>query len=85
MTPLVLGAPAPLAADHDTSKFACKHESLGTWLGKRALGNAASGASRTYVLCDAQRQVVGYYALSAGSIAATQATGRLRRNMPTRP
>ena len=82
MTPGVLGAPAPLAADHDTSQFVCKHVPLGTWLVKRALGNAASGASRTYVVCDAERRVVGYYALSAGSIAATSASGRLRRNMP---
>ena len=82
MTPLVLGVPAPLAADHDTSQFVCKHESLSIWLGKRALGNAASGASRTYVVCGAERQVVGYYALSAGSIVASQATRRLRRNMP---
>lgn len=82
MTPSGLGAPVPLAADHDTSQFVCKHASLSTWLGKRALANAASGASRTYVVCTAERHVVGYYALSAGSIAAAAATGRLRRNMP---
>lgn len=83
MTPsLPLGAPVPLTAGHDTSCFACRRSSLNTWLVKRALANAVSGASRTYVVCAAEGRVVGYYALSAGSIAAAAASGRLRRNMP---
>ena len=76
------GAPAPIAADHETSAFACRHESLNRWLQKRALANAVAGASRTYVVCDDQRRVMGYYALAAGSIASQAAPGRLRRNMP---
>ena len=76
------GLPAPLTAEHDTSAFTCRHESLSAWLSKRALANAASGASRTYVVCDGQRRVVGYYALAAGSIATSAAPGGLRRNMP---
>ncbi len=75
-------APAPLTAEHDTSRFVCRHDSLSTWLTKRALANAASGASRAYVVCASDRQVIGYYALSAGSIAAASVSGRLRRNMP---
>jgi GNAT superfamily N-acetyltransferase len=75
-------APVPLTASHDTSAFTCKHESLSTWLHKRALVNAASGASRTYVVCDDHNRVIGYYALAAGSIASEAAPGRLRRNMP---
>ena len=74
--------PVPLTADHDTSAFICQHESLTTWLHKRALANAASGASRTYIVCDSKNNVIGYYALAAGSIAKEAAPGRLRRNMP---
>ena len=55
---------------------------MSAWLSKRALANAATGASRTYVVCDEQRRVIGYYALAAGSIAGAAAPGRLRRNMP---
>ena len=77
-----LGAPAPLAGGHDTSEFTCRHEALSAWLGKRALTNAVSGASRTYVVCAAEQRVIGYYALAAGSIAVEAAPGRLRRNMP---
>ena len=46
------------------------------------MANAASGASRTYVVCDEQRRVIGYYALAAGSVASVAAPGRMRRNMP---
>jgi len=82
MSTLELGAPVPLTADHHTTAFTCQHSALSAWLHKRALANAVSGASRTYVVCDEQRHVVGYYALAAGSIAGDEAPGRLRRNMP---
>lgn len=77
-----IAEPAPLTAEHNTSQFVCRHDSLSEWLRKRALANAASGASRTYVVCAPDRQLIGYYALSAGLIAAASVTGRLRRNMP---
>ena len=82
MTAPALGAPTPIQAFHDASQFTCRHASLSTWIAKRALANAASGASRTYVVCAAEHQVVGYYALAAGSVACAVAPGRLRRNMP---
>jgi predicted N-acetyltransferase YhbS len=75
-------APTPLTAAHDTPAFTCTHESLTAWLQKRALVNSISGASRCYVVCDAAQQVIGYYALAAGSVASEAAPGRLRRNMP---
>ena len=82
MTGSGLGRPVLLTADHDTSTFTCRHDSLSAWLNKRALMNAASGASRTYVVCADAGVVIGYCALAAGSIAGGAAPGRLRRNMP---
>ena len=82
MSAPAFGAPTPLTAAHDTSAFTCTHESLTTWLQKRALVNASSSASRCYVVCDDEQQVIGYYALAAGSAASEAAPGRLRRNMP---
>jgi GNAT superfamily N-acetyltransferase len=76
------GVPAPLTVEHDTSAFVCQHESLTTWLQKRALVNATSGTSRSYGVCEADQRVIGYYALAAGSIASEAAPRRLRRNMP---
>lgn len=48
---------------------------------RRARPNQVAGASRVFVTCDGDR-VVGYYALASSAIACTDATGRMRRNMP---
>jgi GNAT superfamily N-acetyltransferase len=76
-----LTAPAPLAAEHNLEQFRSGTPSLDTWLKHRARQNEASGASRTYVICEGGR-VVGYYSLAAGSVLHAAATGRVRRNMP---
>ncbi|HRH75185.1 MAG TPA: GNAT family N-acetyltransferase, partial [Zoogloea sp.] len=76
-----LAAPAPLAAHHDTTAFACGVASLDHWLKQRALKNQATGASRCFAVCDDKR-VVAYYALASSAVAAEAASGRLRRNMP---
>jgi hypothetical protein len=79
---VTLSAPEPLNASHQISIFDCDIPELNEWLRKRAFANNKEGASRTYVITDAQR-VVGYYALAAGAINITAAPGRFRRNMPT--
>lgn len=78
---MTLAAPEPLATNHNTDAFACGVESLDYWLKQRALKNQATGASRTFVVCDGNR-VLAYYALASSAVAAEVATGRLRRNMP---
>jgi GNAT superfamily N-acetyltransferase len=70
-----------LTSAHDCAAFTSGRESLDAWLKQRALRNQASGAARTFVVCDDQR-VVAYFALASGAIAVAEATGRLRRNMP---
>lgn len=77
-----LSAPTPLHADHLLEDFRCSAPPLAKWLLERARQNQASGASRCFVACDEKRRVVGYYALSAGSIAHDAVPGRIRRNMP---
>ena len=77
----VSGAPAALAAEHDLSAFACGVPQLDEWLRRRARANEASGASRTFVICDGRR-VIGFYSLAAGSVWHAASTGRVRRNMP---
>jgi len=78
---VTVSAPEPLTDRHDCAGFACGRETLDTWLTQRALRNQASGASRTFVVCDGRR-VVAYYALASSAVTAEIATGRLRRNMP---
>jgi len=76
----MLRAPEPLAPTHDVGDFDCGVESLNSWLIRRAAANQASGASRTFVVCEEGR-VVGCYALSFSAVVTTAATGRFRRNM----
>jgi predicted N-acetyltransferase YhbS len=73
--------PEKLSSTHQIEDFDSGTEPLDSWLKRRALGNEAEGASRTYVVCVGD-VVVGYYCLSNGAIANNIATGKVRRNMP---
>ena len=78
---MTFGAPVLLDDSHDLDAFDCGVPPLDDWLKRRARGNAASGATHTYVASDGSA-VVGYYALAAGAVEVTAAPGRFRRNMP---
>jgi GNAT superfamily N-acetyltransferase len=77
----MIRAPEPLTAEHALGAFDSGVLSLDDWLRRRALQNQASGASRTFVVCDSS-QVVAYYALAASAVAPDATPGRFRRNMP---
>jgi len=79
---LQLSAPEPLAAAHLLAGFECGEASLDEWLKRRALANQQTGASRTFVVTDADGRVYGYYAMAAGAVSQQMATGGVRRNMP---
>ena len=74
--------PEPLADRHDIVDFRSGEVSLDEWLERRARANQASGASRTYVVCE-EKRVIGYYALASGVVTVESAPGRFRRNMPS--
>ena len=77
----MIRAPEPLSAAHDFAAFFSGVAALDDWLKRRALANQGTGASRTYVIAEDGR-VIGYYALATGGVAAAQAPGKVRRNMP---
>jgi len=77
-----LSAPQPLADAHVLDDFACGEASLDAWLKRRASSNQSSGASRTFVVTDADDRVLGYYAMAAGAVTHQTATSGVRRNMP---
>jgi GNAT superfamily N-acetyltransferase len=76
-----LTAPVPLNDTHQWADFQSGEPSLDQWLARRAAKNEASGASRTYVVCDDAR-VVAYYCLAAGAIHHGDAPKGTTRNMP---
>jgi GNAT superfamily N-acetyltransferase len=78
---VTVAAPVLLDDRHQFAAFDCGVPALDDWLKRRARGNAASGASHTYVATEGD-SVVGYHALAAGAVDVTSAPGRFRRNMP---
>lgn len=76
-----LSPPAPLGERHLLDRFDSGAPSLDDWLRRRARANQASGASRTFVVCEGD-QVVAFFSLASGSINLIAATGGFRRNMP---
>ena len=78
---MAISAPEPIGTSHKIGDFTSGVGSLDEWLKRRALANQASGAARTFVVCEADK-VVGYYALASGAVRVAAALGRFRRNMP---
>jgi GNAT superfamily N-acetyltransferase len=78
---VTLPPPERLTREHDTSGFDSGSSQLDPWLRRRALANEASGASRTYVVCEGRR-VVAFYVLATGAVLQRDAPGPVRRNMP---
>ena len=78
---MTLSAPEPLTDQHDLTGFQSGVASLDAWLLRRASSNQARGATRTFVVTE-RNQIVAYYALASGTINATAAPDRFRRNMP---
>ncbi|MCA9833681.1 MAG: GNAT family N-acetyltransferase [Thermomicrobiales bacterium] len=77
-----IAAPVPLREDHDCTSFHSGEDSLDHWLQQRAREGQSRGAARTFVSTNDDREVIGYYALSAGAVMRESAPGNLRRNMP---
>lgn len=77
-----LSRPEELNRDHNVTGFRCGRESLDDWLKNRALKSNAAGDSRVFVTCNHSDEVVGYYAVSAGSVRRRDAVGKIKRNAP---
>lgn len=82
-------APESIQDYHHLESFCSGEPSLDKWLQQRALKNEILGASRTFVVSieegsteDNKKAVVGFYTLSAGSVAHSQVSSKTKRNMP---
>ena len=78
----MISAPEPLRAGHILTPFCCGVDSMDNWLKQRAMKNQASGASRTFVWCGGDSNVLAYYSLASSAVTTNTAPGRFRRNMP---
>lgn len=72
------GRVEPIAPNHSTESFDCGSDEQTNWLRQHALQAHQSDTAKVYVVClDSAPKVVGYYALSAGSIEHADAPPRL--------
>lgn len=71
-------APAPLALVHDLSQFDSGKPELDDWLRNSAMDSEGRSA-RTYVVCQRERIVVGYYCISTGSVQRRELPPKIKR------
>lgn len=79
---MAISPPGPLSDGHRLDDFQCASLELTKWLINRARKNHRDGASRCFVVCDEQQDVIGYYALAAGAVSHERVPGSVKRNMP---
>jgi GNAT superfamily N-acetyltransferase len=73
-----------LRRDHDLSVFDCGNVSLSTWLQKFAWSKQQADSAKTYVACR-DNLVVGYYALTTGSVHKHETSERIARGLANHP
>ena len=73
-----------LATEHDVSGFDCGKPELTDWLRRHGLTNQQNHSARVFVAV-ADGEVVGYYALAAGSVELTEAPRRVRQGLANHP
>ena len=73
-----LAAPVPLSPRHDVTAFNSGREELDVWLKTRSLDSEGTTA-RTYVACESENTVVGYYCLSTGSVERGALPSKIKR------
>jgi GNAT superfamily N-acetyltransferase len=74
-----------LTKEHDLSGFDCGNEALDLWLKRFAWTNVQNDAARVYVAHRRDRIVVGYHALTAGSVSRAEAPERIGRGLANHP
>jgi GNAT superfamily N-acetyltransferase len=81
---MLVRPPQLLAPQHQLAQFDCGKESLNLWLQRHARQAHASGSARTFVSCS-EDEVVAYYSLCAGQLAALEAPERISKGMGRHP
>ncbi len=73
-----------LSREHDLSAFDCANATLNDWLRKFAWTNQQADSAKTYVALDGNR-VVGYYALTTGSVRKHESPRRIAKGLANHP
>lgn len=73
-----------LRREHDLTRFDCGNATLNTWLRKYAWTNQQADSAKTYVAL-AEDLVVGYYALTTGSVHKHESPRRIAKGLANHP
>jgi len=73
-----------LDREHDVSRFDCGNPTLNIWLQKYAWTNQQADSAKTYVARESKR-VVGYYALTTGSVHKHESPRRIAKGLANHP
>ena len=73
-----------LRREHDLSLFHCGNPALTNWLRKFAWTNQQADSAKTYVAV-AEDRVVGYYALTTGSVHKHESPERIVKGLANHP
>ena len=73
-----------LSREHDLSRFDCANATLNEWLKKFAWTNRQADSAKTYVALDGHC-VVGYYALTTGSVHKHESPQRIAKGLANHP
>src|ERR1035437_6303356 len=74
-----------LSKYHDLSRFDCGNDALNLWLKRFAWANVQNDSARVYVAHRRDRVVVGYHALTAGSVSRGEAPQRIGHGLAAHP
>lgn len=81
---LNLSFPTPLTNSHSLDDFDCGNSDLNNWLKRYAILNQQANSAKTFVVCNEIR-VIGFYALSVGSIEHGIASKRIKAGLAGHP
>jgi GNAT superfamily N-acetyltransferase len=74
-----------LSSRHDLSRFDCGNGALNVWLKRFAWTNVQNDSARVYVVHRHDDVVLGYHALTAGSISREEAPQRMSKGLAAHP
>lgn len=83
---MIYGPVVPISTSHVTDRFDCGSAEQTLWLRRYALQAHRTDSSRVHVVThEGERDVVGYYALSAGAVEPEGVPTRVGKGMPRYP
>jgi GNAT superfamily N-acetyltransferase len=80
-----LSSPESLNKQHHLEAFDSNKPALDNWLRKHARQAQSSGSAKTFVVCDEDKEVIGYFSLTVGQVDTFDVPDRVSKGMGQYP